>query len=84
MNRVSVASHADEFGAADSASGLEEEARKLIAWEDIQSEAGELRLDDSQKRQLDENLRKAQRDLRESVWRAYKNIVLLGKEVVSL
>ena len=37
------------------------------------------RLDDSQKRQLSENLSKAQRDLRECVWRTYKHLVLLGR-----
>jgi hypothetical protein len=68
------------WSVAENAAGLQEEARKLIAWEDIQSEAGDLRLDDSQRRQLEENLRKAQRDLKESVWRTYKNIVLLGKD----
>ena len=38
------------------------------------------RLNDSQKRQLDENLKKSQRDLKECVWRSYKNIALLGKD----
>ena len=66
--------------AVESASGLQEDARKLIAWEDIDNEASELRLDDAQKRQLADNLRMAQRDLKESVWRGYKNLVLLGKD----
>ena len=39
-----------------------------------------LRLDERQKRQLAENLKKAQRDLKESVWRTYKNLMLLGKD----
>src|SRR5262249_36095996 len=51
----------------DSASALHDEARKLLAWEDIQGEEDQLRLDDAQKRQLSENVRKAQRDLREAV-----------------
>ncbi|MBV6627856.1 MAG: ATP-binding protein [Rivularia sp. (in: Bacteria)] len=58
---------------------LREEARKVLAWEDIRDEESE-RLDESQKRQLQENLKKAQRDLKESVWRSYKNIALLGKD----
>ena len=43
------------------------------------SETG-LRLDDGQKRQLVESLKKAQRDIKETVWRTYKNVMLLGKD----
>src|SRR5271157_6038025 len=64
----------------ESATGLSDEARKVLAWEDIQEEETELRLDESQRRQLTENLKKAQRDLKESVWRTYKNLMLLGKD----
>ena len=61
------------------AAGLSDEARKLLAWESIDEEdSGSL--DDAQKRQLAENLKKAQRDLKESVWRTYKNLMLLGKD----
>ena len=59
---------------------IKEEARKVLAWEEIQDEQTELRLDDSQKRQLAENLKIAFRDLKESVWRSYKNLALLGKD----
>jgi hypothetical protein len=63
----------------ESPSGLAEEARKLLAWQSIDEEdSGSL--DDAQKRQLAENLKKAQRDLKESVWRTYKNLMLLGKD----
>jgi hypothetical protein len=65
---------------ADSPSALREEARKLLAWEAIQDEAETLRLDEGQTRQLAENLKKAQRDLREAVWRTYKDLLLLGKD----
>jgi hypothetical protein len=65
---------------AESAGAVREEARKVLAWEDIEDEQDDLHLDDIQKRQLSENLKKAQRDLRESVWRTYKNIALLGKD----
>jgi hypothetical protein len=41
----------------DSASALHDKARKLLAWEDIQGEEDELRLDDAQKRQLNESIR---------------------------
>jgi hypothetical protein len=65
---------------AESAGPIHDEARKSLAWEDIDDERDELRLDESQKRQLTENLKKAERDLKESVWRTYKNLVVLGKE----
>lgn len=65
--------------AADSDMGLYDEGRKLIAWEAIQSEEDELKLDDIQKRQLSESVKRAQRDLKESIWRAYKNIIILDK-----
>lgn len=64
----------------EAAGGLQEEARKVLAWEAIEEEEDELKLDEVQKRQLAENLKKAHRDLRESVWRTYKNIALLGKD----
>lgn len=57
---------------------IREEARKLIAWEDIKDEG--LNLDDLQQKQLDTNVKKARRDLTESVWRTYKNIMYLDKE----
>ena len=57
---------------------LYEEARKMIAWEDIRDEG--LSLDEAQHKQLDANIKKARRDLTESVWRTYKNIMYLNKE----
>jgi hypothetical protein len=63
----------------ETATHLREEARKALAWEDIQDEADELQLDEGHRKQLSENLKKAQRDLKESVWRTYKNIGFLGK-----
>ena len=64
----------------ESPTDLNENARKLLAWEDIKDEKDELRLDEAQKRQLDESLNRGKRDLKESVWRTYKNILLLDKE----
>ncbi len=61
----------------DSGAQMAEEARKLIAWEDIKGE--NLNLDEPQKKQLDINVKKARRDLAESVWRAYKNVMYLEK-----
>jgi hypothetical protein len=59
---------------------LRDDARKSLAWEDIADEGSELRLDDGQTRQLAENLKKAQRDIKEAVWRTYKNVMLLAKD----
>jgi hypothetical protein len=64
----------------ESSSGLDEDARKLLAWEDINDEKEDLRLDDAQKRQLDMNIKKSENDLKEAVWRTYKNIMLLDKD----
>ena len=64
----------------DAPDALRDEARKVLAWEDIDDEKGELRLDEAQLRQLEENVKKARRDVKETVWRTYKNLVLLGKQ----
>jgi hypothetical protein len=65
---------------ADSARAMREEALKYLAWEDIKDEAAELQYDESQERQLAENARRAHRDLKETLWRSYKFLVLLGKD----
>ncbi|MFM7364361.1 MAG: ATP-binding protein [Cuspidothrix sp.] len=63
---------------ADTDTKLREEARKLLAWEDIQDE--QQSLDNNQKQQLQENLKKCESNLKESVWNAYKFVALLGKD----
>ncbi|MDX2024306.1 MAG: DUF499 domain-containing protein [Deltaproteobacteria bacterium] len=64
----------------EDASALLEEARKVLAWKDIDADSGELKLDETQQRQLTENTKRAERDLREAVWRAYKNVFLLADD----
>ncbi len=64
----------------DSSIALYDDARKLLSWEEIKAEEEELQLDDVQKRQLEENRKKGVRDLKETVWKTYKNIMLLGKD----
>lgn len=66
------------FCVPESAGPIREEARKVLAWEAIQDD--DLKLDESQRAQLSESHRKALRDLKEVVWRSYKNLVLLGKD----
>ena len=67
------------FAVADDDSFMLTEARKLLAWEAIRDEE-ESQLDDMQRQQLKESIGRAQRDLRESVWRSYKNVLLLDKK----
>src|SRR5215218_5832881 len=64
----------------EGADSLRDDARKVLAWEDIADEETELRLDEGQTRQLAESLKKAQRDIKEMVWRTYKNVLLLSKD----
>lgn len=68
------------WSVAGDATLLSESARKVLAWEDIESESNQLRIVDSQRRQLDENLKRAKRDLRESVWRSYRYVFLLDEK----
>lgn len=66
---------------ADTAASLKDDARKLLAWEDIKDEvdAGGHKLDGVQENQLDASVAKARKDLRETVWRSYKNLALLDR-----
>lgn len=57
---------------------MNDEARKYLAWTDIDAEG--LKLDDAQARQLQENIKKAARDLKESIWRSYNKIMLFGQD----
>jgi hypothetical protein len=52
----------------------------LLAWEEIEQELPTISVDNTQVSQLGENIKKARRDLRESVWRSYNNVALLGKD----
>jgi len=65
---------------AENSTVLSEEARKVLAWEDIDADSETLRIEESQRRQLEENLKRAKRDLQEAVWRSYKNIFLLDEK----
>jgi hypothetical protein len=65
---------------AEDSRSLRDEARKLLAWQEIEGDVGELKLDELQQRQIVENGKRAERDLREAVWRAYKNVFLLAED----
>ncbi len=68
------------FSVLDDAATLKDEARKLLAWQDIVDDSDDLKLDESQRRQLTENVKKAERDVREAVWRSYKHVYYLGAD----
>jgi hypothetical protein len=68
------------FCVPESPDTLREDARKVLAWEAIDDD--DLKLDDTQVHQLAENLKKSRRDLKETIWRTYKNLMLLGKDNV--
>ncbi len=66
--------------APHSTAKLKEEARRLLAWEDIQSEEDTLRLDDGQSAKLAQNIDIAKKSIKEAVWQAYNTILLLGRD----
>lgn len=64
----------------ENADTMRDDARRLLAWEAIDDEKGSMKLDDGQHRQLAEHIKRARRDLKESVWRSYNKVMLLGKD----
>jgi hypothetical protein len=68
------------FTVPQNAAQIKENARRLLAWEEIQIELPGINVDDAQRSQLVESIKRAQRDLKETVWRTYKNVMLLGKD----
>lgn len=69
------------FAVANANENVQEKAREALAWEDVDDDTETKdRIDDGQKELLKRNLRNAQRDLDESIFRAYKHIYLLGKD----
>jgi hypothetical protein len=69
------------FVAPDAGNAVAEAARNLMAWEAIDDDdESTARLDDAQRRQLSESLKRATKDLREALWRSYRFLYLLNKE----
>ena len=67
--------------APDTTDSFSAAARHFLAWQEIQEDEDTVKdLDESQKRALAQNLERARKDLRESVWRAYRHILFLGKD----
>jgi hypothetical protein len=69
------------FAAADDRTPILDAARNLLAWEDIEEDADSVRqLEETQRRTLTQNLKRAEADLREAIWRAYRYVFLLAKD----
>jgi hypothetical protein len=69
------------FAVSDSSQAVREAARNALAWEDIDDdEDTKKRIDDGQKSLLARNLKNAQRDLDEAIFRTYRHVFLLGKD----
>lgn len=68
------------WAVADEPTAMREEARNLLACKILNEEVDQLRLEESQRRHLTEQLKRYERGLREAVWRSYRNILLLGKD----
>ncbi len=67
------------FALTESDISLREQAKKLVAWEDIRDEQDLLGLDPSQKAQVQQNIKEAQNTLKAAVWRSYRYVILLRK-----
>jgi Protein of unknown function (DUF499) len=69
------------FAVPDSGQAVRESARNALAWEDIDDdEDTKKRIDEGQKSLLARNLRNAQRDLDEAIFRTHRHVYLLGKD----
>ena len=69
------------FVVPEASEALREEARRLLAYEDISGDIEtSKRLDETQRKQLEIDTKKAGRELKEVVWRTYKNVVRLAKD----
>lgn len=69
------------FMVPDQGSSIKEAARNALAWEDIEADEDTARqLEEAQRRTLSQSLGRAKADLKESLWRAYRHVFLLGKD----
>jgi hypothetical protein len=69
------------FAVPDAGAAVREAARSALAWEDIDDdEDTKKRLDEGQTNLLARNLKNAQRDLDEALFRTYRHVYLLGKD----
>jgi len=69
------------FAVPDSADTIQDATRDVLAWEAIEDDTDTRKqLDEGQERLLKRNLGRAKSDLKESIWRSYRYLYLLGKD----
>lgn len=69
------------FAAPDASVNVQDAARNALAWEEIDGDQDtKKRIDEGQEESLRRNLKNAQRDLDEAIFRAYRHVYLLGKD----
>jgi hypothetical protein len=69
------------FAVPDAGDAVREAARNALAWEDIDDDEDTKKgIDEGQKSLLSRNLKNAQRDLDEAIFRTYRHVYLLGKD----
>lgn len=68
------------WAVAENETAMKLAAQTRLAWETVADEQDDLQLSESQKEQLKRNLARAKGDLKESVWRMYSRVYLLGKD----
>lgn len=69
------------FAVPDAGQAVRDAARNALAWEDIDDdEDTKKRIDEGQQSLLARNLKNAQRDLDEAIFRTYRHVFLLGKD----
>lgn len=69
------------FAAPDPSENVFDKAREALAWEDVdEDEDTKKRIDDGQLKMLERNLKEAQRQLDEAIFRSYRHLYFLSKD----
>jgi len=69
------------FAVPEASAAVTDDARSVLAWEDISDDSESVsRLDDAQRKDLKVKHGRADRDLKESLYRAYRHVYMLGKD----
>lgn len=69
------------FVGCDNIQQMYEEAKRLLAWEDIKEDSGSLmKLEEGDQKQVNVQAEASRRNLREAVWRSYRTVLLLDKQ----
>jgi hypothetical protein len=68
------------FVVPDSPDRLREHTRRVLAWEVLKGQADERGFDEAQRRQVEEQLGKARREVKEVVWQTYHTVIYLGAD----